>query len=109
VMIFTTTDSSMDIHTFLLSCRAMGKRIENQMMSRLIEIANQKQIDRIAAHFTPTGKNRPALNFLRGIGEKVDEGSNDHWVFSIPVTQNSNLSTGIELPAPRPSALNQIN
>jgi amino acid adenylation domain-containing protein/FkbH-like protein len=100
VMIFKTAGGSMDIHTFLLSCRAMGKRIESRMMAKLVEIARQKQIERITAYFTPTGKNQPALNFLRSVGEKVAERDGNRWVFSIPVTTGSNLSTGIEMLAP---------
>ena len=68
-----------EIDTFLLSCRVMGRKVEETMMSYIINKAKEERIEKIYANYIPTQKNQPCSNFLNDFGfEKYD----DEWVYS---------------------------
>ncbi|MBC8250019.1 MAG: HAD-IIIC family phosphatase [Candidatus Nitrosopelagicus sp.] len=66
------------IDTFLLSCRIMGRGVEEMMMNEIIEKARVSGIKRIKGEFIPTAKNKPAENFYEELGFKKENG---FWVF----------------------------
>ena len=67
------------IDTFLLSCRIMGRGVEEMMMNQIIEKARLSGIKKIKGEFIPTAKNKPAENFYEDLGfSKEDE----FWVFN---------------------------
>jgi FkbH-like protein len=67
------------IDTFLLSCRIMGRGIEEMMMNQIIEKGKLSGIKRIKGKFIPTAKNKPAENFYEELGFKKE---NEFWVFN---------------------------
>jgi FkbH-like protein len=56
------------ITDFILSCRVMGRRIEEAMLRQLLLYAEDLGIDRVVAEFLPTAKNAPCLKFFEGAG-----------------------------------------
>jgi len=78
VFIIKTKSNEWVIDTFLLSCRIMGRGIEEGIISKILEIAKNKGVEKIIATFIPTEKNKPAENFLKNYGFKK-EGEN--WTF----------------------------
>ncbi len=56
------------INSFLLSCRVMGRDIEKAMMSHIIELAKNENVEKIIGEFIPTKKNKPCENFLTDCG-----------------------------------------
>jgi FkbH-like protein len=58
------------LDSFLLSCRIMGRKIEEGIIIYLINKAIEKGIKRIKAQYTPTSKNKPCENFLSSLGFK---------------------------------------
>jgi len=78
VFIIKTKSNEWIIDTFLLSCRIMGRGIEEGILSKILEIAKKKGVEKITATFIPTEKNKPAENFLKNYGFKK-EGEN--WTF----------------------------
>jgi len=71
------------LDTFLLSCRIIGRGIEEGILSKIIEIGKKEGIKKIKAQFIPTEKNKPAENFLSDFGFQKEE---EDWVFLL---QNS--------------------
>ncbi len=67
------------IDTFLLSCRIMGRGVEEIMINQIIENARLSGIKRIKGEFIPTAKNKPAENFYEKLGFKKE---NNFWVFN---------------------------
>jgi len=57
-----------EVMDFLLSCRAMGRAIENQIMKQIAGLAAQLQSESVFIHFSDSGKNAPAHDFLEKIG-----------------------------------------
>jgi FkbH-like protein len=66
------------IDTFLLSCRVMGRGIEEALLGQIIERAKMEGIKKVKAQYIKTKKNKPAENFLSDFGF-VRNG--DIWVF----------------------------
>jgi len=66
------------VDTFLLSCRIMGRGVEEIMMNQIIENAKSSGVKRIKGKFIPTAKNKPAENFYEKLGFKKE---NDFWIF----------------------------
>lgn len=52
------------IDTFLLSCRILGRGIEDALLRRLIEDARSEGHEYLYAQYLPTQKNAPAADFL---------------------------------------------
>ena len=68
------------IDTFLLSCRIIGRGIENAILTEIIKKAKRKGIVELRANFIPTSKNKPSENFLSDFGFKKN---NDHWIYDL--------------------------
>jgi FkbH-like protein len=59
---------------FILSCRVMGRRIEETMLSVIITKAKTLGLSEVFAQYAPTTKNKPCLSFLEGSGlERTSE------------------------------------
>ena len=78
VFIIKTKPNEWIIDTFLLSCRIMGRGIEEGIIGKILEIAKNKGIKKITATFIPTEKNKPAENFLKNYGFKKEK---ENWIF----------------------------
>jgi len=68
------------IDTFLLSCRVIGRGIEEGILDFIIQKAKESDVKKIKAKFIETKKNKPAEDFLPKFGFKKE---NDYWVYSI--------------------------
>jgi FkbH-like protein len=64
VIVFGMSSRSLRVETFLLSCRAMGRGVEQRMLARLGEIALDRGVNCVELLLRPTSKNRPAQEFL---------------------------------------------
>ena len=80
VYIVKKSDKIWTIDTFLLSCRIMGRGIENAILSQILKDAKQNGIKEIHAEFIPTEKNEPAKNFLLDYGFKKQD---DLWIYKL--------------------------
>ena len=83
VYIVEKKDTEWIIDTFLLSCRIIGRGVEDIMLSQLIERARKENVKKIKGKFIPTIKNKPAENFYKEFGFK-EEG--DFWIFDTEQT-----------------------
>jgi FkbH-like protein len=78
VFIIKKNSKEWVIDTFLLSCRIMGRGIEEAILGKILEIAKDKGIERIKANFILTEKNQPTKNFLKNYGFEKD---GENWIF----------------------------
>ena len=74
------------IDTFLLSCRIMGRGVENAILSQILKDAKDEGVDEVKAQFIPTPKNKPAENFLSDYGFEKEE---NFWIYKL----NSEIKT----------------
>jgi FkbH-like protein len=67
VALFEALDASLRMEVFLMSCRALGRRVEHYVVEQLKRLAVERGADRIVIPVVPTARNRPALEFLAGL------------------------------------------
>ena len=80
VFIIEKDETSWFIDTFLLSCRIMGRGIENAILSQILKDAKDEGMAEIKAQFIPTQKNKPAENFLSHNGFEKE---GDSWIYKL--------------------------
>jgi FkbH-like protein len=67
VALFEVKGSALRIEVFLMSCRALGRRVEHSIIDKLKQLAIERGADRIIIPVVPTARNRPAREFLAGL------------------------------------------
>ncbi len=83
------------IDTFLLSCRIMGRAIENGILAEILKKAREAGIKTVMGEFIPTKKNVPCANFFSDYGfKKIGQ----YWVFDTnnPIKVPKHLSCSVE-------------
>jgi FkbH-like protein len=85
VMIVREQDDAWELDTFLMSCRVIGRTVEQAMLGVLAEHARQEGMKRLVGRFIPTAKNAPAQNLFADHGfQLVDEVEDGHvWEFDL--------------------------
>jgi FkbH-like protein len=84
-----------ELDTFLMSCRVLGRFVEDQILDHLVNELRSDGISKLRIKFIPTRKNAPARAFLERLqgGQLVsaDENGAQAWEFDIskasPVTK----------------------
>lgn len=84
VLIFSTHGNSVNIDTFLLSCRALGRKVEHHMLAKLGKIALSRGLVRVRVDFIPTKKNQPALDFLEFVGAQFKHSAEAGTNYELP-------------------------
>ena len=57
-------DSSWEIDSWLLSCRIIGRKIEDVLLANVLEEARKNNVGFISGIFIPSKKNHPARSFF---------------------------------------------
>jgi FkbH-like protein len=68
------------IDTFLLSCRVMGRGVEEAIMGFILNAAKKEGVVTVRGQYIPTKKNKACEQFLGNLGFKK-EGQN--WIYSL--------------------------
>ena len=76
--------SACRIVDFILSCRVMGRRVEEAMVLTAARHAAAQGLGRIVARHLPTAKNKPCLDFWRRSGFAAAEGGLFSWDLGKP-------------------------
>lgn len=84
LLIFRTRARALELDTFLLSCRALGRGVEHRMLARLGEIAGARALPTVEVPFIPGARNRPALAFLESVAAAYRHGTDGRLVFHVP-------------------------
>ena len=66
------------IDTFLLSCRVIGRGVEDGMLYQIIDKARKEGVSKVRGEYIKTKKNKPAENFFPAFGFKKE---GNFWVF----------------------------
>jgi len=78
-------DSTLEIDTFLLSCRALGRTLEQFVMTNLFEFAKEKNFKKIRGVYIPTAKNSQTKDVFEKIGFTKEKESEEKtsWILEI--------------------------
>ncbi len=71
-----------EVVDFVLSCRVMGKRVEETIVHQLVEGARALGASRLMAHYERTKKNAPCLEFWQRSGFETVDGRTFTWDLS---------------------------
>jgi len=71
------------IQDFILSCRVMGRKVEESMVHVATQFANKIHANRVEAKFIKTAKNQPCYEFWMNSGFKVDHADTFWWDTSV--------------------------
>lgn len=84
--------SSLDVDTFVLSCRALGRRVEHHIVNELARIAERERLTTLVLRHRERSRNVPARNFLnrlflqfRNHPDPSNRTSSAEIVFTVPV------------------------
>jgi len=75
------------IDTFLLSCRVIGRRIEETLIARIVDEAQKEKVQTLIGHFIPTKKNAPARDFYKNSGFKLINEIDDLQIWEFDVAK----------------------
>ncbi len=84
VMMFYINANSLNVDTFLLSCRVLGRGVEHRMLSTLGQEAMETGCKNISVKYFPTSKNQPALDFFKSIGIDLGKKTREGSIFIFP-------------------------
>jgi FkbH-like protein len=98
VMIYSLASDALQLDSFLLSCRVLGRGVEHRMFNELAEIAREHKRDSIEAKVIFTKKNLPARNFLESIGSEFACPIEGGLFYRIPVDHASRLKPSQAVP-----------
>jgi predicted enzyme involved in methoxymalonyl-ACP biosynthesis len=69
-----THASTAQVVDYVLSCRVMGRKVEESLVHIAVDAARRRGLTRVEAHHVPTPKNKPCLDFWRRSGfDQADE------------------------------------
>src|SRR5262249_50058711 len=67
-LVFTEGQDELELQNVLLSCRALGRRVEHAMLRRIDELAQARGLKNVSIQFSNSPKNKPAREFLESLG-----------------------------------------
>lgn len=85
---------------FVLSCRVIGRKIEETMLFTVIKYARNLGLDKIIAEYVPTKKNNPCLDFWKKSGFHFNEKDNS---FTWNLTKDFHLPRHVKIIMPESS------
>lgn len=69
---FHKTGNEIFVDDFVMSCRIMGRKVEDEMLNFILSKAGEFQVP-IIAHYLPTEKNVPVKDFFERISKTTDK------------------------------------
>jgi FkbH-like protein len=85
------------IDSFLLSCRVIGRKVEDTLLAYVLYQARKHNCGTIIGEFIPTKKNTPAKNFYRDSGFTLDKNIDGQEIWSFPVDKGYEAPSFIKM------------
>ncbi|MGH9723092.1 MAG: HAD-IIIC family phosphatase [Bryobacteraceae bacterium] len=104
VMLFSTVGGAIELDTFLLSCRALGRGIEHRMLANLGRLAVERNLPTVLAPFKPAAKNQLALNLVDNVGAAYREVTLTGLTYRFPASYLAGVTYKPAEPAMPPAA-----
>jgi FkbH-like protein len=95
LLIGVIDDAVIDIDTFLMSCRVIGRTVETKMLAHLCAEATRMGCHALSGTYVPTSKNAIVRDLYERHGFQrldADEGGTTRWIFDLnshsPITND---------------------
>jgi len=89
---FTVEGHTAVITDFVLSCRVLGRGVENAMLGMLAELARDIGLNRLVATYRPTDRNAPCLAFFAEQSGFQQEGPLFTWSLVTPYPSSRHVA-----------------
>jgi FkbH-like protein len=89
VVICRTAGDSWEIDTWLMSCRVLGRRVEQAMLAQIVEAARRRGITRFLGTYLPTEKNAMVSDHYAKLGFALIEDTSKARRFELAVESHS--------------------
>ena len=83
ICIVKKNDKEWIIDSFLLSCRIMGRGVEEGILGHILEQAKKEGVSKVVGQYIPTNKNKPCEDFYQKCGFEKD---GEYWSFNLKNT-----------------------
>jgi FkbH-like protein len=77
VIIADKSAKAWEIDTWLMSCRVLGRRVEEAVLDHLVQVARSTGAESLIGRYIPTAKNRMVAEHYRKLGFELDESQDD--------------------------------
>ena len=87
ILLTKADGEALTVENFLMSCRVMGRQIENSIIAALAEHAVGQGIAQLEASFVPTAKNKPVEQLWDRLSFELisDQNGEKHYVCRLPL------------------------
>lgn len=94
--VFKISGDLLELNTFLLSCRVLGRGIEYALLAELEKYCKSMAVERIAVHYRNTNKNNVLKRFLDELRQHSSAWATDTQlrVGSLSVAGQNNILVG---------------
>lgn len=75
MVLYKLEEDSLNVDTFILSCRVLGRGVEHQIMRTLGELALEKGLPYVDVRYVNTSKNKPVSDFVEFVLKSLPEQS----------------------------------
>jgi len=89
LVIVLIDDENAVFDSFIMSCRVMGRYIEDQIIDYIENDLKENGVKIIKAMYKPTKKNKPVLNFYDRLGYKIINESNGEKEYQLDLSKKS--------------------
>ena len=81
------------IDTWLMSCRVLGRKLEEAILAEIINIAKRKKLNKLIGEYIPTAKNSMVEMHYKKLGfSRNDDEINKHiWILDVPSYKNQEI------------------
>ena len=86
IVIARCKETVCDIDTWLMSCRVLGRRVEEAVTAELISCIRSRGLKKLVGHYIPTAKNALVRDHYQKLGFSQASGSDDDQLFVLEVT-----------------------
>lgn len=90
-VLYSFAATALNVDSFLLSCRALGRGVEHQIVRHLGDIALRENLPEVWLRFQATKKNAPALRFLENLPATREQGTDGVEIFRMKATDAAQL------------------
>ena len=85
------------IDTFLLSCRVLGRNIEDAIIIEIINTAKNEKVRSLKGEFISTVKNKPAQQFFKNFGFKKIKNNKNNEIWELDLSKNFSFPDFIKI------------
>lgn len=92
-----TNSDRMEVDTFLLSCRVLGRNVELRMLKHLARIARERGCDQIQISAVITPRNQPVRDFFDNLGIGSREERDGGYSYVLPTARVLEISETLQV------------